>query len=35
MTLKSAIGSDKFMSDIDVMDAYINEELTSQEEEDV
>ena len=35
MTLESAIGADEFISDIYGMDAFINEEVTSQEEEDV
>ena len=35
MTLESAIGADEFMSDIDGMDAFINKEVHSQEEEDV
>ena len=35
MTLEWAIGADEFMSDIDVMDAFVNKEVTLQEEEDV
>ena len=35
MTLQSAIGPDGFISDIDVTYAFINEEVLSQEEEDV
>ena len=35
MTIESAIGADGFMSDLDGMDAFINEEVPSQEEEDV
>ena len=35
MTLESSIGADEFMSDIDGMDASINEEVTSQEGEDI
>ena len=33
MTLESVIGADEFMSDIYCMDAFIDEEFTSQEEE--
>ena len=32
MTLESAIGADEFMSDLYGMDAFIKEEVTSQEE---
>ena len=35
MTLESAIGADEFMSDLDIMDAFINKEVPSHEEEDV
>ena len=35
MTLESAIGVDKSMSDLNGMDALINEESPSQKEEDV
>ena len=35
MTLESDIGTDEFMLDIDGMDAFINEEVTSQQEGDV
>ena len=31
MALESEIGADEFMSDIDGMDAFINEEVPSQE----
>ena len=31
-TLDSTIGADEFISDIDGMDEFINEEVTSQEE---
>ena len=30
MTLDSAIGADEFMSDLDGMDAFINEKVLSQ-----
>ena len=33
MTLQSSIVADEFMSDLDGMDAFINEEVPSQEEE--
>ena len=33
MTLESVIGAYEFMLDIDGMDAFINKEVTSQEEE--
>ena len=35
MTLDSAIGADEFMLDLDGMDTFINEEVLSQEWEDV
>ena len=35
MTLESAFFTDEFMLDLDGMDAFINEEVTSQEGEDV
>ena len=35
MKLYSAIGADEFMSDLDVMNSLINEEVSSQEEEDI
>ena len=35
MTLQSSIGKDEFMSDLDGMDAFINQEVPSHEEEDV
>ena len=35
MTLESSIGADEFMSDIDDMDAFINKEILSQEEDDI
>ena len=35
MTLESAIGADKFMLDLDVMYSFSNEEVPSQEKEDV
>ena len=35
MTLEYYIVTDKFMSDLDGMYAFINEEVTSQEGEDV
>ena len=35
MELEFAIGSDEFMLDIDGIDSFINEEVLSQEEEDV
>ena len=34
MILESSIGADEYMSDIYDMDAFINEEVISQEEED-
>ena len=33
MTLESAIGADEFMSDLDGMNAFINEEVLSQQQE--
>ena len=35
MKLYSAIGADEFMWDLDVMNSLINEEVSSQEEEDI
>ena len=35
MTLESTIGADEFMLYIDGMDAFVNKEVPSQEEEDV
>ena len=35
MTLESTIGADKFMLDLDGMDSFINDEVLSQEEEDI
>ena len=35
MKIESAIGADEFMSDRSGMDAFINKNVTSQEEEDV
>ena len=34
MTLESTIGADEFMLDLDIMNAFINEEVMPQEEED-
>ena len=35
MTLQSTIGEDEFMSDLAVMDTFINKEVQSQQKEDV
>ena len=35
MSLESSIGTDEFISDINAMDAFINEKFPSQEGEDV